>query len=167
MNANKMNKLFLILGVGIGLVIASLLNMAYPKIKYISYTDEQIIERAKDLGMVSLKEVISITQDNREKNKENDEDENIEKEVASNAESEEGIDDNIIEENIVIEFVINKGENSEQIINKLFEAEIINDKDEFTSLIIEKNVQKKFKYGVFQLEKNMGYDLLIKELTRR
>jgi len=60
---NKQNKLFLILGLGIGLLISSLLNIAYPKVKYESYSEEQIIEKAKELGMVSLKEAVSKNDD--------------------------------------------------------------------------------------------------------
>ncbi|SDZ05981.1 YceG-like family protein [Proteiniborus ethanoligenes] len=171
MNRNKTNKLFLLLGIGIGFVIASLLNIAYPKIKYTSYTDEQVIEKARELGMVSLKEAISQSQDSVEKNNEDDEEKIIDEKLETIIE--EDLNDNdtnaeaVAEENETIKFVISKGQNSEEIINKLFEAGIINDKEVFTNLAIERNVQKKFNYGTFQLNKNMEYDLLIKALTRR
>lgn len=144
---NKMNKFFVVLGIGIGLLVSSLLNIAYPKIKYIDYSEAQIIEKAKELGMVSLKEVISMN----------------EKKSAETALTKE--DTNLIkEEPHPIEFVINKGENSEQIVDKLFEKGIIKDKKEFTDKIIEEGLQKRFKYGIYELEPEMDYESLIKVL---
>ncbi|SCG83180.1 hypothetical protein DW1_1610 [Proteiniborus sp. DW1] len=147
MDMNKMNKFFVVLGIGIGLLVSSLLNIAYPKIKYIDYSEAQIIEKAKELGMVSLKEVISMN----------------EKKSAETALTKE--DTNLIkEEPHPIEFVINKGENSEQIVDKLFEKGIIKDKKEFTDKIIEEGLQKRFKYGIYELEPEMDYESLIKVL---
>ena len=41
------------------MLTTTLLNLAYPDIKYTQYTDEQIKERAIELGMVSLKDIIN------------------------------------------------------------------------------------------------------------
>lgn len=161
MNKNKMNKLFLILGIGIGLLVASFLNIAYPRTKYISYTDTQIIEKARELGMVPLKEAISKKQVSNEGKKE------VIEEIVEDSKDLEKEADLAEENNHIVEFVINKGDNSEQIINKLFDEGIISDKDEFTKTIIERNLQKKFKYGVFELEIEMEHDSLIKILTSR
>ncbi len=154
MNTNKMNKLFLVLGLGIGLLISSLLNIAYPKIKYIPYTDSQIIEKARELGMVPLKEAISNSNSNNEE------------EIAATSSTDSGKNDNPAEEkNHTVEFVINKGDNSERIVNKLFEEGIIKDKEEFTKKIVEKELQRKFKHGVYELKIDMEYDSIIKILT--
>lgn len=153
MKINKMNKLFLVLGVGIGLVISSLLNMAYPRIKYEPYTEAQIIEKAKELGMVSIKE--AITKNDEETVETAITDLNIEEDTTTN------------EDEQIVGFVINKGDNSEQIAQKLFEAGIIKDREKFIDKIIEKNVQKKFQYGVYELKIDMDYESLIKLLTRK
>ncbi|WP_352418447.1 hypothetical protein [Proteiniborus sp.] len=148
METNKMNKLFLILGIGIGLLVSSMLNIAYPKTKYISYTETQIIEKARELGMVSLKESII---EKEEKNLE-----------TSNKTSN---DSDFVEDKRTIEFIINKGDNSEEIVDKLFKEGIIEDKEEFTKKVIDNDIQKKFKYGVYELETKMEYDFLIEVLT--
>lgn len=147
-----MNKLFLILGVGIGLVISSLLNMAYPKIKYEPYTEAQIIEKAKELGMVSLKE--AITKNDEETVETDITDLDLEEEMATTNEDMQ-----------MVEFIINKGDNSERIAQKLFEAGIIKDREKFIDKVIEKNVQKKFQYGIYELKIDMDYELLIELLT--
>lgn len=153
MATNNMNKFFLLLGIGIGLLVSSLLNIAYPKIKYTEYSEAQIIEKAKELGMVSLKEAISK---NEEKSTE----------IASNEEDANEEDTNAIkEDNHPIEFVINKGENSEQIVDRLFEKGIIKNREEFTEKVLSKGLQKRFKYGVYELEPEMDYESLIKVLT--
>lgn len=154
MATNKMNKLFLVLGIGIGLLVSSLLNMAYPKIKYEDYSEEQIVEKAKELGMVSIKEAISMKE---RKSEETD----VNEEVADPI-----IEDNYPEEEDKhpIEFVINKGDNSEEIVDKLFEKGIIKDKEDFIKKIIEDNLQRKFKYGIYELEPEMDYESLIKVL---
>ncbi len=156
MNTNKMNKLFLVLGLGIGLLISSFLNIAYPRIKYIAYTDSQIIEKARELGMVSLKESISNSHSNSEE------------EIAETSSTDLEKDNNHVDEkNHTVEFIINKGDNSERIVNKLFEEGIIKDKEEFTKKIVEKELQRKFKHGVFELKKGMEYDSIIRILTGR
>ncbi|WIV11272.1 hypothetical protein [Proteiniborus sp. MB09-C3] len=150
MDTNKLNKLFLILGIGIGFLISSLLNIAYPKTEYISYTEAQIIEKARELGMISLKEAISKDDEKTPEYTSNDSEKD-----ATPAE----------EDKHVIEFVINKGDNSEQIVDKLFEEGIIKDKEGFIEKIKEKSLQRKFKYGVYELELEMDHESLIKTLT--
>lgn len=151
MGTNKMNKLFLILGIGIGLLTSGMLNIAYPKIKYISYTEAQIIEKARELGMVFLKE--SIIEKGEEKNA------NISNNTNDNAHT--------VEDENIVKIIINKGDNSEKIINKLYEEGIIKDKEEFAKKIAERELQRRFKYGVFELKTEMEYDSLIKILTGR
>lgn len=166
MDNKNLYKLFLILGIGIGLLVSSLLNMAYPKIEYVSYSEEQIIEKARELGMVSLKEVLKINdedKDEEEKNENNEINEINEEESNTdefNTEELEEDNDN------TVEFVINKGENSEEIINRLYEKGIITDKDTFSKEVIEKNLQKRFIYGVYELEYGMDHETLLKILTR-
>lgn len=159
MGTNKLNKLFLILGIGIGLLVSSMLNIAYPNIKYMPYSESQIIEKAKELGMVFLKEAISK---NDEKSAEIDTTD-VEDEVDNIEES--TVPQN--EDKHEVEFVINKGDNSERIAEKLLEAGIIKNKEEFIKEIIAKNAQKKFQYGIYELETEMDYESLIKILTNK
>lgn len=53
------NKIYyLLLGIGLGVIITSSVNIVFNKPKQIEYTDEQIKEKARDLGMISIKENI-------------------------------------------------------------------------------------------------------------
>ena len=53
------NKIYyLLLGIGLGIIITSSMNIVFNKAEKIEYTDEQIIEKAKSLGMISIKENI-------------------------------------------------------------------------------------------------------------
>ncbi|MFA5524008.1 MAG: hypothetical protein WDA24_06600 [Tissierellales bacterium] len=185
MKTNKMHKLFMILGIGIGVVITSLLNMAYPKIQYEDYTESQIIEKARELGMVSLKEVITKNDEEIVETglPDSDMDANIDLDIGTNTgtniDSDNEIDEepttNEIDEDTtnektdkqIVEFIINKGDNSELIIKRLFDSNIIKNKKEFSDKVIEKDVQRKFKYGVYELELDMDYETLIKALTVR
>ena len=176
MKTNKMHKLFMILGIGIGVVITSLLNMAYPKIQYEDYTESQIIEKARELGMVSLKEVITKNDEEIVETglPDSDMDANIDLDIGTNTgtniDSDNEIDEDTTNEKTdkqIVEFIINKGDNSELIIKRLFDSNIIKNKKEFSDKVIEKDVQRKFKYGVYELELDMDYETLIKALTVR
>lgn len=60
----KINIVYILLGIGIGIILTSIFFYINPLVKYAEYTDEEIKEKAKDLGMVSIKEFIK---DNGEK----------------------------------------------------------------------------------------------------
>ena len=66
------NKIYyMLLGIGIGILLTSAMNIVFNKPKAVEYTDEQIKEKAKSLGMISIKENIE--------KKEHEKDEKIEK----------------------------------------------------------------------------------------
>lgn len=168
MKIDKKNMYFLLLGIGAGMLLTSLLNIVNPRTEYVQYTDEQIKQKATELGMVSIKDVISENKELKEEISS----------VKSQTEEIPGEDDSINkaleadedkqqhEETEVISFVIDKGENSEEIVDKLYDKGIIDDKEAFSDLIIEKGVQRRFIYGKYEIIKGIDYESLIGMLTK-
>ena len=157
MSINRKNMYFILLGIGVGMLITSLLNMVYPDVKYIQYTDEQIKQRAVELGMVSIKDVLS----------ENEK----EKEAVSNENNSNNIDerneDKQKQESEIVSFVIRKGDTSEAIVDRLYQQGIIEDKEELMDIIIQKSAQSKFIYGKYDIEKGTDCESLIGILTKK
>lgn len=179
----KQNKIFFHLGlliIGIILTITGLMNIVKPVVKYVDYTEEQIKQKAKELGMVDLKEVIELNEESEKKQDLDSESKDVEKQekneenneaikesatVQNNEDSQTDEKDNTFEEYVLFE--IHKGEKSEDIIDRLFEQGIIDDKERFIKLVAKKKVGRYFVYGSFELQKGMDYDTIIKILTGR
>jgi len=150
MYVNRKIIIFLVfIGIGIGLLIGSILNLVNPNIVVREYTDEEIKSIAKELGMIDLKEHI---QNSRDMDNENKDKQAIQKENN--------------EKNDTILFEIKKGEVSEIIIDNLLELGIIEDKEEFQRLVMEKKADKRFKYGIFEIQKNWDYEKIIEILSQ-
>ena len=64
------NKIYyLLLGMGLGVVFTSSLNIAFDKPKKVQYSEQEIIQKARELGMVTIKESI---ESNSKKNNDKD-----------------------------------------------------------------------------------------------
>lgn len=146
---------YLILGLGIGIIITSTLYSFCPEIKYLSLTNEEIIEKAKELGMINFKESISL-----EPIKKEDEESLDEPDIEDNQPLEE---DDVGDE---IELEVVRGENSTDIAKKLFEYKIIDNYREFELYAREKKVDKQLKYGVYKFKPKSSYDEIIKILLK-
>lgn len=140
----KIKLSYLLLGLGIGILVTSTLYSIFPKTKYIDLDNDIIIEKAKDLGMVSLKESIKIRESTDTINDPKEKD---------------------ITEVEFIDFVVNKGDTLENIANKLFEKNLIEDIDEFIFLAEDKKLDTKLNYGTFRIKNNTSYSSIIKILT--
>ncbi|MBU5426412.1 endolytic transglycosylase MltG [Tissierella pigra] len=145
---------YLILGLGIGVILTNILHSLYPIVKYVDLSDDMIIERSKELGMVSLKESINT---NLEKEKE---------EVVVPPIEEKEIIEEILEE-AEIEVVIKSGESLTQIAKKLFELGIIDNEKEFIQLGKNKKLSTKFIVGTYKIKTNTDYDTIMDILTRK
>lgn len=147
--------LYLILGIGMGIILTSTLYMIYPKIEYIHLSDDMIIERARDLGMVSLKENIKIekkTDDNLEKNDEVDISDEPEIEVQPEPE---------IEKEIRIEY----GWSLTRVGLELYEKEVITNKEEFINYVKGKRLSTSIRVGTHTFKNNPSYDEIIEIIT--
>lgn len=136
------------LGVGLGLMVSGMTLKVFPVEKETAYTDEEIVEKAKALGMVGIKEHI---EKNREKAEEKSEKANLQN---SMEETEKTVE-------------ILEGDSNETISNKLYEAGIIKDKASFSDYIVEKNAQNDFKAGSYTIRSESGIDELLRLLTSK
>ena len=139
---------YVLFGVGFAFVIFGFILYITPP-KYKDYNEEEIIEKARALGMEFIKESIKI--DEEQKNFEND------KENSENNNSDE--------ESKEVIFIIEKGESSKSIVKRLFEKGIIKDIDEFDNYLESNKMSTKLQYGKYSLIKSMDYDELINIIT--
>ncbi|SHH56411.1 YceG-like family protein [Caloranaerobacter azorensis DSM 13643] len=132
-------------------ISAGIAMVSKPNVKYIDYTDEEIKRRARELGMVDIKEVIEKNQSKKEENK--DTSNKVEEKVK------------VEKDKDIVLFEIKKGESSENVIERLFKEGVILDKNEFAKAVFLKKAERRFKYGVFELKKGMDYNTIIDILT--
>ncbi len=143
---------YVLLGFGIGILMTTSLFYFNPIIRYETLTEDEIKQKASELGMYELHSVIDDCEDkevNLELNKsiQNKEDKALE------------------EQDSIMDFEIKQGENTEIIIERLFEKGIIEDKDEFLDLVKKQNVEKKFQYGKYKINKGISYNELLNIIT--
>ena len=62
--------------------------------------------------------------------------------------------------------VVEAGDNSEKVFDKLFELGVITDKKDFSKYAKEKNIEKRIRIGTYKLALNMDYDTIISILTK-
>lgn len=132
---------YALFGVGFSFVIFGFILYITPP-KYKEYTEKDIIEKARNLGMEFIKKSI---------------------EENSNLNNEEYLGNNKNGKRVV-EFVIKKGENSNEIVERLYNDEIINDIEEFSKYLKSKKLSTKIQYGKYILEKSMDYDKLLEKI---
>ncbi|SHI03084.1 endolytic transglycosylase MltG [Sporanaerobacter acetigenes] len=139
----KLKIVYMILGIGIGIILTSFVFAMKPNVKYKEYTNEEIMDRAKELGMVSVKENINV----------DDVRENLKEDIE-------------LENNSEITIKIGNNETLSKIADGLFESEIIDDKGEFIQFVKDKGMETKLRPGTYSLKKNMSYTSIIKILTK-
>ncbi|WP_077367248.1 hypothetical protein [Anaerosalibacter sp. Marseille-P3206] len=135
---------YILLGVGIGIIVTSLFFFLKPNVKYKEYTNEEIIEKATELGMVTIKESLNT---NRK--------ENIEKEETQTKTQKE------------IKFTVNSGQPLVEIANNLFKSGIIEDKEEFIQFVKDNNMDKRLLPGDYVLKSNLSYTTIMKILSSK
>ena len=135
---------YLVLGLGIGIILTSTIYTLNPNVKYKEYTEEEIITAATDLGMVFVKDSIDTSRDKKSKREEQK--------------------DKKGKEEIIL--VVEAGDNSEKVFDKLLELGVITDKKDFSKYAKEKNIEKRIRIGTYKLALNMDYDTIISILTK-
>jgi len=129
---------YILLGIGIGILLTNIIYNFHPNVQYREYSQEEIIEKAKELGMVFLKDVIKVESDTEEK-----------------------------EDSKKVEFAVEKGDSLTEIANNLHEAGIIEDVNSFVKYVREKGLDKKIRVGSFMLSPDMDFDEIIEILLKR
>lgn len=147
--------LYLILGIGIGIISANTLYSIYPKIEYVQLSDEAIIEKSRNLGMVSLKENIKVEKDIENNSKQEDKIVEIEEpEIETEQEPE-------IETQIKIEY----GWSLKKVALELYEKEVIDNKEEFIDYVKGKKLSTSIRVGTHTFKNNPSYDEIIEIIT--
>ncbi len=143
----KIKIAYLLLGIGIGLIVASTLYSFYPKVEYMDLSDDIIIEKARELGMVWLKENIDI-------------------ESINNRVTDEEIGETV-KEISEKEIVVESGSSLTIVVKKLYDANLIDDIDEFILFVKDKKLDKKIRTGRYKIKLDSSHDEIIEILTRR
>lgn len=157
---NRYKLLYLILGIGIGIVLTNTIYIFNPKTKYIDYTDQEIIEKAREMGMVKIKDNIDATKDEISTNESKED----KIEVSVKTEEETNKSDGKEEK---IKFVINYGDTLMGIAKNLLVAGIIDDENEFVQLAKENKLNSKFRTGTYYIKPNTSYSDIMKMLTTK
>ncbi|RKD34162.1 endolytic transglycosylase MltG [Thermohalobacter berrensis] len=168
-----------LLAVGITLFTTGIIKVANSMVAKREYTEEEIREKARELGMIDPNEFITIDEEDNNDHNEKSNDKEVENE---NKDEEENKEENEIEnkeiknqteqnkdikdkENELIEIKIKKGEKSEIIINKLYERGLITNKEEFIALVRKRGDGRNFIYGTYKIKKGTDYETILDILT--
>lgn len=169
---------YLLLGLGIGIIVTNAVYTFYPQWTYREYTDEEIIEKAKELGMVFIKDNINITattnqediQNHVQNEKEAEElriEEEIETQEGGKTQEEEIYNEMAIEDVEEITFSIKYGDSLIKVSRGLEKAGIINDAEDFLKYGKAKGIDKRLRVGDYKLTKGLDYDTIISILLKQ
>ena len=139
---------YILLGIGIGILLTNIIYDFHPKVEYREYSQDEIIEMAKEMGMVFLKDSIKVESSTQDE------------QVLENAES---VEDGPIN----VQFVIEQGEFLEEIARNLYSEGIIDDVDSFMKYVRSKGLDRRFRVGTYTLSTGMNYDEIIDVLLKR
>ena len=163
---NKKYIIYLILGLGLGIILTNIVHSAYPKKEFVELNDDMIIEKARELGMVPLKENIKIDKGIEDpRDKELEEVSNQLEEALLRLEKSEEIETGKFEEEV--EVSIESGWNLTQVAEQLYLMDLIDDKDEFTKFVISENLSRKIITGKYKISYNSSYLEIINILTEK
>lgn len=141
---DKNKIIYLMLGLGIGIIIANILHSFYPKYQLIDLSDDQIIERATELGMVKLKESIKIKKEPVEEKEE---------EIAEEKEDEV--------------LVVKSGSDLTTVAKQLYKLGLIVDEEEFIFYVRDEGLDRKIITGTYSIKYNTPYSEIIKIITEK
>lgn len=179
---NKIHIYYLLLGIGIGLALGGIIVFASPNVKYVEYTEEEIKQKARGLGMYELDQIFEMNEkfnEQIEKNLEvqdinpqnnNEKIEETTQEVISSEQEKDDTQQNIDSEDTepkeYIKFTIKEGESSKKVINNLYEEKIIGEKEQFRELVYGRKVDRRLRYGVYMIPKGADNDTIIDILIK-
>ncbi|MTI57329.1 MAG: endolytic transglycosylase MltG [Geosporobacter ferrireducens] len=138
---DKKNLRILLLGVGIGLILSSSLNLFFQSSNQKKITPEYIRAEARRLGMIEPKKYFdkSVTDQNQ---------------TADNQQLE-------IEEEAAVVIVIRKGNTSEDVAKLLKENNLVESENMFLNRIYARKAASKLQTGSYAFNKNMTVDEMI------
>lgn len=169
-----MQKKSFLLGIGLGMIFTSLLFLvAYKSENYkikknninaeeSSISDDEIIERAKSLGMTFYVDL---------PDKEKEDAKGDETEITSNSDTQGEVpsDEEINSDNSEsepVEIVINSGANATNVSKILFDSGLIDDAEDFKNYIVNNKKSTKIRTGKYYIPKGLSYDDIISYITK-
>lgn len=173
------------LGLGVGILISSAMNIAFNKPKAVEYTDEQIKEKAKSLGMISIKENIENNsekpvqekvQSKEEQEIENQKKKQIQEELeqtraATNGNGEASSDDEAEKKPETRKgyksITIENGDDGNNVIQKLRKEDLIDGSDDFKVLVTRYNLDTKFTMGTHEINVQASDRDIIEKLIQQ
>ena len=172
---NKTKIYHLLLGIGLGIIITSSLNIVFNKTEKIEYTDEEIREKAKNLGMISIKENIENNDKEKKEQKEQDQKKNQQQEPAKDVAKVEEPDVEVIQPTEQVDpqtkegykmIAINMEDTASSIIHKLKINGVIENEKELKQLVVKHNLQTKFRTGTYEIKESSTYEEVLKQLIK-
>ncbi len=145
---NRKNLRVLLLGVGIGLIISSSLNLLFQNSNEKKITPDYIRAEARRLGMIDPKEYIdkSMVEQNQRIDNQEVQEENRPPEIKEEA---------------TITIVIKKGNTSENVAKQLKENNLVESENIFLNRIYARKAASKLQTGTYIFHKNMTVDEMI------
>ncbi len=168
-------------GIGIGVIFATLLltisfYFGSTGISSKEMTDEEIIEKATELGMV-MPEDDSEEQENQEEATEESEDTNSEAQSTEEEIAEEPTEESEVENEPVVEssettvkyipFTVNSGESSDTVAANLYSAGLVDSASEFNDYMNTLGVDNRIQSGTFYVRSDSTYDDIIVLLVNK
>ncbi len=160
-------------GLGVGIVFASIIFfVAYRQMGTTKMTDQQVMERAKELGMVepdtSIKDLLESNTDI-----ENHMDKNVSDTEASSEEATvstaEATTEAVTTENMTVaesvSVTVEKGTNSYAVAQQLQELGMVADAAEFDDYLIENGYASRIRVGTHALTKGMDFHTIAEAIS--
>lgn len=176
-------------GLGIGIVVTAFISSIANGIGNKTLATEEIILKAKELGMVTQEEFnevnsnlsdakISITdlQNQLEEAKASKEEPESKEDTTNDVETETTETDNVstketyvegsTSESTTVKFSVTPGMSAQAIANLLEEKGVISDANEFHKYIVDTGNVNNLQFGEYEVNSSDSYDTIIRKLTR-
>lgn len=161
---------YILLGLGIGIIITNVLYYINPRIEYEELSDQEIVERAENLGMITIKENISINEEKKDKEKKEIEEKGLKEktldEQIDNKKKEKERTEEVKESKSLL-VKVEKGDSLYDISEKLYDLGLIDDTKKFDARVYERELSKKMHYGEYEIESGSDYDTIIDLLVKK
>lgn len=153
-------------GAGVGLIVAAVILMIAFSKHNIKLTDDDIIKRAEELGMVMADDIDNGSKEQDENNPEDDtpDNENLGEELPDDETPDDNNDDANDDNNEPdkeVSFQIRDGEFSDVISNHLFELGLIDDPVKFNDWLIQHRYDGELCTGTFMIPVNSSYEEIV------
>lgn len=155
-------------GLGIGIILTVIIMMISLSGRKETLTDEEIIQRARKLGMVmkdekvtGLSDAVTEKEGSEEPNQEDENSDGNEPEEPEAASEEQGNGEEETGEPAepeLVEISVLKGEYSDKISQKLFAEGLIDDAEAFNSYLVESGYDNKISGGAHYVPKGSTYE---------